>query len=334
MKILGIETTCDETSAAVVSEGPRLLGQVVLSQASRHGPFGGVVPEIACRAHVETLTQVIEKTLLKSGVRPRDLSGIAVAYRPGLIGALLVGITTAKSLAWAWQLPLLGVDHLEAHLEAPALAGHTLNPPFLGVVLSGGHTDIYRVTEDRRERLGSTRDDAIGEAFDKVAAILGLGYPGGPALEREAAGGDPRRVSLPRTLLSSESLDFSFSGIKTAVLYLWRGQDAKSPGPVPGAPKRADVAAGFQAAVSDVVVEKLSRALRRTGLRRVVCGGGVTANQTLRKRLEDGLADEVDELVFPPPELATDNGAMIAAVGLRKLARGEMASLDLEAEST
>jgi N6-L-threonylcarbamoyladenine synthase len=303
----------------------------VRSQAEEHEPFGGVVPEIASRSHVRELTAVVERSLAEARVTPAALSGIAVAYRPGLIGALLVGVTTAKALAWAWEKPLLAVDHLEAHLEAASLGGERVEPPFLGAVLSGGHTDLYRVEAGGRERIGRTRDDAIGEAFDKVAAILSLGFPGGPAVERAARSGNPRAVALPRTFLEPGSLDFSFSGLKTAVLYSWRGQDARRTGPVPGAPALEDICASFQAAVADVLVEKLRRALERTGLDRVVIGGGVIANQALRTRIAAELGARV---VFPPREFATDNGAMIAASGLRLLREGRTAGLDLEPEAS
>lgn len=333
MIVLGIETTCDETSAAVVTDGPRLLAQVVLSQSPIHEPFGGVVPELAARSHVRELTAVIERTLDDAGVSPGDLDGIAVAHRPGLIGALLVGVTTAKALAWAWELPLVPVHHLAAHLEAASLGGEQVDPPFLGVVLSGGHTDLYEVTSEGRTRIGATRDDAIGEAFDKVAAILGLPYPGGPSVEACARDGDPDAAPLPRTLLESDSLDFSFSGIKTAVLYLWRGQGAREPGPVAGAPRPEDICASFQAAVGDVLVEKLTRALDRTGLDTIVLGGGVVANRALRERITAALGGRA-RVVFPPREFSTDNGAMIAAAGLRLLAAGRTAGLDLEPEAT
>jgi len=345
MKVLGIETTCDETSAAVVEQGPpgeppRLLAQVVLSQVAEHEPFGGVVPELASRSHVRELTAVIERTLADAGCAPEELDGIAVAARPGLIGALLVGVTTAKALAWSWVKPLLAVHHLEAHLEAPALVGEVVQPPYLGVILSGGHTDLYRVEgpdpetgRESRISLGATLDDAVGEAFDKVASILGLPYPGGPAIERCAKDGDPHAVELPRSLLGPDSLDFSFSGLKTAVLYLWRGQDARGAGPIEGAPRREDICASFQQVVADVLIEKLRRALARTGLSTVVFGGGVTANRTLRSAIEEALGEDV-RLVFPPPRFATDNGAMIAVSGLRLLAEGRTSSLDLEPEAT
>jgi len=331
--VLGIETTCDETSAAVVDEGPRLLAQVLRSQSDEHRPFGGVVPEIASRSHVRELTRTVERALAGAGISAGDLAGIAVAHRPGLIGALLVGVTTAKALAWAWRKPLIAVHHLEAHLEAAELGGSRTDPPYLGAVLSGGHTDLYRVTAEGRERIGATRDDAIGEAFDKVAAILGLGYPGGPAVERAALAGDPAAVPLPRTLLEPDSLDFSFSGLKTAVLYRWRGQDARAAGPAPGAPRREDLCAAFQAAVAAVLVEKLGRAIDLTGLDTVIFGGGVTANRALRTALAESLGTRA-RLVFPPPEFSTDNAAMIAARGLRLLGEGRTVGLDLEPEAS
>lgn len=332
MKILGIETTCDETCAAVVEDGPRLLGQVILSQAKRHAPFGGVVPEIASRSHVENLSRVVDRCLEEAEVEPSALDGIAVAHRPGLIGALLVGVTTAKALAWSWRLPLIGVNHLEAHLEAPFLSGERVEPPFLGVVLSGGHTDLYHITDSGRERVGNTLDDALGEAFDKVASILGLPYPGGPEIERKAAQGNPSAVRLPRSLLAEGSLDFSFSGIKTAVLYMWRGQDGRATGPVEGAPALEDICAAFQAAVFEVIAVKIARALERFELDTVILGGGVTANSALRLYLEEKLATRA-RLVFPSPQFATDNAAMIAAVGLRRLLAGEEDPLTLEAEA-
>ncbi len=334
LRVLGIETSCDETAAAVVADGPVLLGQVLYSQAARHAPFGGVVPEIACRSHVEVLTGVVEECLRRARLVPRDLHAVAVAHRPGLIGALLIGVTTAKALAWAWRLPLVAVNHLEAHLEAAALSGESVDLPYLGVVLSGGHTDLYQVTAQGRERIGCTQDDAVGEAFDKVASILGLPYPGGPALEREALQGVAARVELPRTLLAPDSLDFSFSGLKTAVLYLWCGQNGRGPGPVPGAPARADLAAAFQEAVAEVLIEKIRRALARARLRRIVIGGGVIANLFLRERLRRALGREVERLVFPRLEFTTDNGAMIAALGLARLRRGAVADLSLEASAS
>ncbi len=345
-RVLGIETTCDETSAAIVEldskrEQPTLLGQIVLSQIAAHRPFGGVVPEIACRSHVESLTAVIEETLKSAKVSAREIDAIAVAAKPGLIGSLLVGVSTAKALAWSWNKPLVAVDHIEAHLRAPLLSGANLQPPHLGAVFSGGHTELYWVESEQKQQLGATQDDAIGEAFDKVATILGLPYPGGPQIEQLAREGDPSVVDLPRTLLGRDSLDFSLSGLKTAVLYKLRGQDAKSPKPLAGAPKIADLAAAFQTAVADVVVEKLKRAIRQTNCSRLVFGGGVMANRYLRERIESALTGfcrqrglgEV-ELAFPSLEFSTDNGAMIALYGAEEFLAGRTAELDLEPVAT
>ena len=333
MKILAIETTCDETAAAVVASGLEVLSDVVYSQVSEHQPYGGVVPEIASRSHLEQLTCVIEDALQKASVTPEDLSAVAVAYRPGLIGALLVGVTTAKALAWSWNLPLIGVHHLEAHLESAFLAGEEIPPPYLGVVISGGHTDMHRVDGEGLTRwLGGTRDDALGEAFDKVAAILGLGYPGGPVVEKTALTGDPKAVRLPRTLLSKDSLDFSFSGIKTAVLYKWRGINAIHEHRAPDAPSPEDMCAGFQAAVFDVLAEKIRRACAQENLSTVVLGGGVTANSALRSGLNERLGSGY-RLVFPPPRFTTDNAAMIGARALRQFERGDFSDLELMAEA-
>lgn len=333
MKLLAIETTCDETAAAVVEDGPRVLSNVVYSQIEEHAPFGGVVPEIASRSHVEQLTAVIEQALQKSQLQPSQLDAVAVAHRPGLIGALMIGVTTAKALAWAWDLPLIGVHHLHAHLEASALDGQQVAPPYLGVVISGGHTDLHRVEEMGTTRwLGGTRDDALGEAFDKVASVLGLGYPGGPAVEKAARVGNAKAVQLPRTLLEKDSLDFSFSGIKTAVLYLWRGRNASYPGRAPGAPEPQDICAAFQEAVFDVLAQKIERACQQESLSEVVLGGGVTANQALREALAEKLGEKV-RLYFPPLQYATDNAAMIGALALRRLEAGHIDDLELVAEA-
>lgn len=333
MKVLAIETTCDETAAAVIESGPRVLSDVVFSQVVEHAPYGGVVPEIASRSHVEQLTAVIEDALEQSGLEASQLDAVAVAHRPGLIGALMVGVTTAKALAWAWDLPLIGVNHLQAHLESAALGGKDISGSYIGVVLSGGHTDMHRVEADGTARwLGGTRDDAIGEAFDKVSAVLGLGYPGGPAVEKAALKGDGSAVKLPRTLLDEDSLDFSFSGIKTAVLYTWRGPNATYPGRAPDAPEPEDICASFQEAVFDVIAEKIRRACRQESLNTVLLGGGVTANSALRKGLGERLQDEI-ELSFPPPRFATDNAAMIGALALRRLEKGEYDTLELVAEA-
>ncbi len=337
-RILGIESSCDECSAAIVeadanSDCPRLVHQIILSQVDLHEAYGGVVPEIACRSHVESMTRVIEQCLQEANLTRQDIGAIAVANHPGLIGALLMGVTTAKALAWAWEIPLIAVDHLEAHLEAVALGGEAVAPPFLGVILSGGHTDLYHVKESgERELIGHTEDDAVGEAFDKAAKAMGLSYPGGPAIEKAALKGDPKAVELPRNMLKKDSLNFSFSGVKTAVLYKWRGQNAKNQGPIEGAPSVEDLAASFQEAVSDVLVKKIRRALQQTGLKRVVLGGGVTANKYIREQLTTRLSTQVEKIVFPAFSFSTDNGAMIAARGLQSFREGNFADFHLDAK--
>ncbi len=357
LRVLGIESSCDETGVAVVEDGRRILSNCVLSQVPLHERFGGVVPEIASRAHVEAITRLLERSLAEAGVSrpvldeasgrrgaPEGIDAIAVAHRPGLIGALLVGLTAAKSLAVAWKLPLVGVDHIHAHIYASFLRS---KPPFgelpdsseafpaVSLVVSGGHTSLYRSqTWTSHRLLGSTTDDAVGEAFDKSAAILGLGYPGGPSISRAAESGDRRAVRFPRTLLDADSLDFSFSGIKTAVLYHAKGQNSTRSSPIRDDIHVPDVAASFEAAVVDVLVEKLRRALRREGLRRAVIGGGVAANRHLRERLEKLARDEDIDVRFPDLALCTDNGAMIAGLGSQLFASGQISELTLEASST
>jgi N6-L-threonylcarbamoyladenine synthase len=347
MRVLGIETTCDETGVALVEDGVRILSNQVLSQVPLHERFGGVVPEIASRAHVEAITRLIEMALREAGLEPRPgaapaIDAIAVAHRPGLLGAILVGLTAAKSLALAWELPLAGADHIQAHIYAAFLRRE---PPFelpgveevfpaVSLVVSGGHTSLYSSEDWTRHRLiGSTTDDAAGEAFDKAAAILGLGYPGGPAISRAALGGDARAVSFPRTLLGPESLDFSFSGIKTAVLYHVKGQNSSRGAPtLPGA-NLPDIAASFEAAVVDVLITKLRRALEREGCRRAIVGGGVAANRRLRGRLEELSRELGAEVLFPEPALCTDNAAMIAGLGYQLLQAGPPSDLLLDASS-
>jgi N6-L-threonylcarbamoyladenine synthase len=348
VRVLGIETTCDETGVAIVEDGWRTLSNCVLSQVPLHERFGGVVPEIASRAHVEAITRLIARAFDEAGLEfperggPPPVDAVAVAHRPGLVGSLLVGLTAAKSLALAWGVPLAGADHIHAHIYAAFLS--TRDPrelpsmteafPAVALVVSGGHTSLYRSESWTRHRLlGSTTDDAAGEAFDKAAAILGLGYPGGPAVSRCAQGGDANAVDLPRTLLEPDSLDFSFSGLKTAVLYHAKGQNASRAGPLRPDVRLADVAASFEAAVVDVLVVKLRRALRREGLRRAVLGGGVVANRRLRARLADLSRDEGVDVRFPEPALCTDNAAMIAGLGFQLLAEGKASDAWLDVSS-
>jgi N6-L-threonylcarbamoyladenine synthase len=336
--LLALETTCDETGAAVL-EGPRppavgvpaIRSSVIASQFDLHERFGGVVPEIASRAHVRQILPVIDEALRRAGVTLDDLGAVAVATRPGLVGALVVGLTAAKALALALDLPLIAVDHLEGHLYACQLAHPARTVyPCVGLVVSGGHTSLYACRGPiDAEVLGGTTDDAAGEAFDKVAGLLGLGYPGGPEIERAARGGNPSSHAFPRSYLRDDRLAFSFSGLKTAVLYALRGQDARTTGgPVPPGVV-ADVAASFQEAVVDVLVAKTRQALARTGMRRLGVGGGVAANARFRERIA-AMADEAGvELFIPPLSLCTDNAAM-AGIALAKLAAGQVADLDID----
>jgi tRNA N6-adenosine threonylcarbamoyltransferase len=345
MLVLGIETSCDETGIAVVEDGRRILVNRVLSQVPLHQRFGGVVPEIASRAHVEAITRMIEAALAEAGIPAPPagrLQGIAVACRPGLVGSLLVGVTAAKCLAWAWGLPLIGVDHLHAHIYASAMtarrsdggpAGEADLFPAVSMVVSGGHSAIY-LSEGwtRHQRIGATTDDAAGEAFDKAAAVLGLGYPGGPLISRAAETGNPRAHEFTRTLFESDSLDFSFSGIKTAILYAAKGQNASRTAPLLAGVRIEDLAASFQEAVVDILVEKLRRALRREGQGRAIIGGGVAANRRLRARLDKLAAEEGYQVYYPEQQLCTDNGAMIAGLGTRLLEEGMRSDLSLDAD--
>jgi len=333
--LLGIETSCDETAAAVLSDGREVLASVVASQVLLHRKFGGVVPEIASRAHLDRILPVVEEALNRAQVSPAKLDAVAVTVRPGLIGSLLVGISFAKALALLWKKPLLAVDHLLAHIHACFFAHPALEPPLVALVVSGGHTSLYLVEERTRATLlGATTDDAAGEAFDKVASILGLGYPGGPAVEQAARGADPSAIHFPRTLLGEESLDFSFSGIKTAVLYHCFGQDASERGRRELPPEeQAQVAAAFQEAVVEVLVEKCGRALRRTALGRLAVSGGVAANDRLRRHLKKAAKQEGWQVFVPPLELCTDNAVMVAALGGELLQRGEVATLEVTAQA-
>jgi N6-L-threonylcarbamoyladenine synthase len=331
---LGIETSCDETAAAVFTEEPRILASVVASQTDLHTRFGGVVPEVAARAHLQRLLPVIDEALRQAGVRLDQIGCVAIHHTPGLIGALLVGVSAAKMLSVALGVPLLGVNHLEGHVYACRLAAGRDIFPCVGLVVSGGHTILFHCHDALHlDRLGATLDDAAGEAFDKMASLLGLGFPGGPAVEREAAHGDPRAFKFPRSFLRDERLDFSFSGLKTAVLYALAGQNNPRPAPPPPDQRRADLAASFQQAVIDVLVAKSRQALQRTGLKRLAVGGGVAANKTLRDALKEMAAREGVELFIPPMSLCTDNAAM-AALAVEKWRRREFAPLDLDAVST
>ncbi|MBX3438792.1 MAG: tRNA (adenosine(37)-N6)-threonylcarbamoyltransferase complex transferase subunit TsaD [Planctomycetaceae bacterium] len=329
--LLAIESSCDETAAAVVSQDRRVLSNIVASQTELHERFGGVVPEIASRAHVERMLPVVQAALDAAGATLADMAGIAVVTEPGLVGSLLVGLTTAKTLAMVLDVPLVAVNHLEAHLYACRLAEGRDVFPAVGFVVSGGHTNLYdcrSVVE--YELLGTTIDDAAGEAFDKVAAILGLGYPGGPSIAAAAHTGDPRAYSFPRTFLHDDQPRFSFSGLKTAVLYEVRGTPGSHRPAAPLTPQRvADIAASFQAAVVDVLVGKCRQAIDHLGHPRLCVGGGVAANSLLRTELQKMTNNRGVELIVAPPEYCTDNAAM-AGLGWELLERGQTVPLDLD----
>jgi N6-L-threonylcarbamoyladenine synthase len=332
MIVLGIESSCDETAAAIVSDDGRVVSDVVHSQIEAHAPYGGIVPEIAARDHVRAIVPVVERALADAGVTAQDVDGIAVTHRPGLVGALLVGLQTAKGLAWAMGKPLVGVDHLVGHLmsvflrreDAPAPSARF---PFVGLLVSGGHTALYRCEghgpESIRE-LGATRDDAVGEAFDKVAKLLGLGYPGGPVIDRLAKAGDPRRspVRLPSPM--SRSLEFSFSGLKSAM-----ARHLKSPDAPRDEDAVADLCAAFQRAVTRTLVDKTVRATKQEQLEDVVIAGGVAANRELRERMTRAAGEHGLRLHVPPLSSCTDNAAMIAYAGALRLAAGARDDLDL-----
>ena len=335
--ILGIESSCDDLAAAVVRDGTDVLASVVHSQDEVHAPYGGVVPELASRDHVRHVHATVRRTLERAGVGLERIDGIGVTTGPGLIGSLLVGLSFAKALAYRTGKPLLGVHHIEGHLASARLDEAPIQLPFLGFVVSGGHTALYRVeTLARLELLGQTRDDAAGEAFDKVAKRLGLGYPGGREIDRRAREGSSHAIPLPRPMLREPGLAMSFSGLKTAVALRIAEEERASGGSLPDA-RVADLAASFQEAVVDVLVEKARRALRSTGLSRLAVVGGLAANSRLRERmaeLSDDLSDgEGIEVRFPPVRLCTDNAAMIGAVADRMLREGRTSGLELEAFS-
>ncbi|AKT42380.1 tRNA (adenosine(37)-N6)-threonylcarbamoyltransferase complex transferase subunit TsaD [Chondromyces crocatus] len=334
MRVLGIETSCDETAAAVVTEQGDVLSDVVRSQVELHAPYGGVVPEVAARDHARVIVPVVREALRKADLTVDALDGIAVTTRPGLLGALLVGLSTAKGLAWASGKPLIGVDHLVGHLLAVFLkreGSEARMPafPFVALLVSGGHTALYRVdgpSLDQIRELGATRDDAAGEAFDKVAKLLGLGYPGGPVVDRLAAQGDAARAveALPKAMARRDSLEFSFSGLKTAVARHVAQRSVRPEGQA-----LHDLCAAFQGAVVDTLVRKTVTAALREEVTRVVLGGGVAANRGLRARMTESCARRGVEVFIPSFASCTDNAAMIAYAGALRLAAGERDSLDL-----
>ena len=334
-RILGIESTCDETAAAVVADGRAVLSNVVASQAHLHAKYRGVVPEIASRAHIENILPVLRESLQQANTALEEIDAISVAHRPGLIGSLLIGVTAAKTLAWSMGKPLIGVDHVHAHLYSVMLAENSPSPTFpaVGLVVSGGHTALYEMKSFVEVQLvGSTIDDAVGEAYDKVSAILGLGYPGGPIIDKLAESGDGGAIRFPRTLLGRDSFDFSFSGLKTAVLYHVRGvpgkgQQIKQMQVALGESELANISAGFQAACIEVITTKLKRAAKRLGAKSIVIGGGVSANRGLRQALEKFSLP----VFFPPLPYCTDNAAMSAALAHLFYERKDFSPLSLDA---
>ena len=325
--ILGIETSCDETSASVVRDGSYIASNIVASQIPIHRQYGGVVPEVASRQHLEKITHVVDKAVDDAGLGLDDIDGVAVTVGPGLIGALLVGVAAAKAYSYALNIPLIPVHHLEAHLYANFLSNTELVPPLLCLVVSGGHTSLILLKDHLEyEIMGTTRDDAAGEAFDKIARVLGLPYPGGPALEELASQGDPQAVHFPRAWLSKDSLEFSFSGLKTAVMNYMRDKQGNEE--VVSLP---DVAASFQAAVVEVLVVKTILAAKKSGVRDVCLAGGVAANSTLREQFQRAADQEGLRFYFPEKKLCTDNAAMVACAGYFHYLAEEFGTLAQEA---
>ena len=327
MRVLGIETSCDETGIAVFDRRDGLLAHVLYSQVKLHAEFGGVVPELASRDHVRKTLPLIKQVLADADTAPEQLDGVAYTAGPGLIGALLVGACIGRSLAWSWGVPAVGVHHMEGHLLAPMLETPAPEFPFIALLVSGGHSMLVEVAGLGRYRvLGETLDDAAGEAFDKTAKLLGLGYPGGPQLARLAERGRPGRLRLPRPMLNRPGLDFSFSGLKTAVITGIRDLELDEQA-------KADVAWEFQEAIVDTLVGKSLRAVEQTGVRRLVVAGGVGANRRLRERLAAAARELGAEVFYPRLEFCTDNGAMIAYAGMLRLAAGEAAASSIEARA-
>lgn len=334
MIILGIETSCDETSASVVEDGIKVHSNIVASQQALHSRFGGVVPEIACRAHTDTIITVIDKAVTEANIKTKDIDAISVANTPGLIGALLIGLTAAKTLSWILKVPLITINHLHAHIYASKIEYNDIDYPAISLVVSGGHTSLFLTqSETRHTTVGMTIDDAAGEAFDKVGKILGLGYPAGPEIDTISQKGNEKAILFPRSYLKKDSLDFSFSGVKTAVLYHCLGQDSRASGEKPGSKERelADLAASFQEAVVDVLVNKTIFAATRFSVKSIILGGGVACNSRLRQKLADAARQRDIPLYYPSKKLCMDNAAMVAGLAYHKYCEKEISGLEVEA---
>jgi N6-L-threonylcarbamoyladenine synthase len=327
IKILAIESSCDETAAAVVVNGREVLSNIIYSQIDIHTLYGGVVPEIASRKHIEKINQVIKSALNEAGTTLDDIDAIAVTYGPGLVGALLVGVGAAKAISYAKNIPLVGVHHIEGHISANYIENKDLEPPFMCLVVSGGHTHLVKVVDyGKYEILGMTRDDAAGEAFDKVARAIGLGYPGGPKIDKVSKEGNPNAIEFPRAKISDSEYDFSFSGLKSAVLnYINQAQMKNEE------INTADVAASFQKAVTDVLTEHTIHAAKTFGMKKIALAGGVASNSALRASMDEACRKHGYELYYPSPVLCTDNAAMIGAAGYYEYINGTRHGLDLNA---
>ena len=332
MKVLAIETSCDDTGAAVVLNGRRILSNILSSQVPIHQKYGGVVPELASRKHIESIVPIVAEALKTADVTLKEIDGIAVTQGPGLVGSLLVGLSFAKSVAFATGLPFIGVNHIEAHLSAIFLEEKPPKFPFIGLVVSGGHSSLLRVDGfGKYLQLGQTRDDAAGEAFDKVAKLLGLGYPGGPIIDELSRTGNPRAIRFPRPVLSRTSFDFSFSGLKTAVVNYVKAHPEPREGYSNDLIK--DIVSSFQEAVVEVLVKKTVQAAQHQGLKRIVLSGGVAANQRLRQKIKEESLEQKMKVYLPSPSFCTDNAAMVGVVGYEYLKRGMRSPLSLNAFS-
>ena len=327
INILAIESSCDETAAAVVRNGREVLSNIISSQIDLHTIYGGVVPEIASRKHTEQINQVIEEALKKAGTTLEGIDAVAVTYGPGLVGALLVGVSAAKAISFATKIPLVGVNHIEGHISANYIENKDLEPPFVCLVVSGGHSHLVKVTDyGEYEVLGRTRDDAAGEAFDKVARAIGLGYPGGPKIDRVSNEGNPHAIEFPRAKVADSVYDFSFSGLKSAVLNYLNSCEMKGE-----TINQADVAASFQKAVVDVLTEHSVAAIREFNIKKFAIAGGVASNTHLRASLEEACKREGVSFYRPSPILCTDNAAMIGAAGYYNYIKGKISGYDLNA---